>query len=304
MQLQLTRMKTNRHLSSFSWLMQIFCAVALATVLPFSSVHAQFSSIGTTTGLSFYIGDIHSENNIAGGSAGGGFTYRYHRHQYYNFRIGLSYLPIKGADSLSDETNIRRRNLSFKNNLVELSAITEVNLSKFDPLNFENSSPYVFGGLGMVYHSPYTHLNGQKHKLRPLGTEGQFLPNGKGPYSAITPFVVGGLGARLALTTRLHAGFEIGFRFLATDYLDDASTRVPDYERLKESNATAAVLSYRLPEVATTSSNPTGRIRGNPKNFDGYYYMGFHVSYSLTKSKQMTFREKFDRQRAAPSKPR
>ncbi|MEP7110244.1 MAG: hypothetical protein ABI760_19770, partial [Ferruginibacter sp.] len=73
--------------------------------------------------------------------------------------------------------------------------------------------------------------------------------------------------------------YEVGVRYLLTDYLDDVSTTYVNPELLQvERGRIAAELAYRY------NNNPAsieGRKRGNPKVKDWYYMTGFKLLIKL-----------------------
>ena len=106
----------------------------------------------------------------------------------------------------------------------------------------------IFLGVGVFHFNPYTYdNNGKKAYLQP-GTEGQGLasyPTRK-KYSLLQPFIPFGGGFKLNMGENLEVGFELGYRILFTDYLDDVSKTYPNMKALREGNGTEAVeLSYR-----------------------------------------------------------
>ena len=73
--------------------------------------------------------------------------------------------------------------------------------------------------------------------------------------------------------------YELGFRYLFTDYLDDVSTSYANPQALlAQRGATAVELAYRqnTPPVATE-----GNQRGNPKKKDWYYMTGIKLLIKL-----------------------
>jgi hypothetical protein len=160
------------------------------------------------------------------------------------------------------------RNLSFRNNITELSAIA---VWDFFPnhgtfLNRVNFTPYAFAGVGMFYHNPKAKAPaqdkngvpldeaGQWIALRPLGTEGQTSQYyDLKQYSLIQPSIPFGLGFRAKLQKRLDFEFEIGYRFLFTDYIDDVSGMYVDLGALDSDLARAMSDRSREPISATTS---------------------------------------------------
>ena len=189
---------------------------------------------------------------------------------------------VSGSDAESADKNDlesgifrAKRNLSFRNQIKELSVVTIIDL-------FENNStymsrvkwtPYIYVGGAIFLHNPQakapaTDLQGNALpqagewvNLRPLGTEGQYaaLPTtatnyGNTPYSLVQFAIPFGVGARFRLNEVLDLSADIGFRFTFTDYLDDVSKNYVDLPLLKDPLAQA--MSYRTNEF----------YGGNPPN--------------------------------------
>lgn len=202
-------------------------------------------------------------------------------------RVGLSGGQIAASDALSQSFGRKARDLHFRSNIIELHTAFIVEFIKdrdFGSITLgPHLSPYGFIGFGMFYHDPQARHQGIWHQLQPLGTEGQFLEGGKGPYSRLQISFPVGLGLNLRLTEFTGIGLEMGYRITMTDYLDDISTVYPNQASLFESSgAVAAALSmttefYEFEE---------GMIRGNPDTNDGFMFVNFSFNYFLDKFKK------------------
>lgn len=187
---------------------------------------------------------------------------------------------LRGSDASSADQNDTengiyryKRNLSFRNQIKELSALFVFDLFKNDGNYIARVkwTPYVFVGIAGFMHQPQaqapaTDLNGNTLaeagkwvNLRPLGTEGQYsqLQDGaanKGikPYSLFQAAIPFGLGARLKLTETIDLWADIGFRYTFTDYLDDVSQNYVDLGALNSDLARA--MSYRTGELHLPTS--------------------------------------------------
>lgn len=167
----------------------------------------------------------------------------------------------EGANFVQENANRYLRNLSFRNDIFELSMQGQIDLFKHGG-RFSSRPPlniYAFFGAGLVYHDPkgqapenfYTgafqgqgetislgEFAGQWISLRELGTEGQYFDkeayndaygkNPPSPYSRIQLVIPVGIGARYKLTNNLDVALEIGYRHTFTDYLDDVSGEYVD----------------------------------------------------------------------------
>lgn len=191
--------------------------------------------------------------------------------------VELSWNRI-GADDFYARNNDGRmhhytRNLSFRNDLLELSAVARYHFVKNDFSYAERPdfSPYLLAGAGLFHNDPKARTpefftDGSRHpdagrwrSLRPLGTEGQFTEGAtQSPYSAVQPVALLGLGAAFKINRNFSINLEVCYRFIFTDYLDDVSGNYVDLGAFD--SELAKIFSDRSAEV--NSSN--GR---NPRNF-------------------------------------
>ncbi|WP_456300531.1 DUF6089 family protein [Spirosoma telluris] len=169
-------------------------------------------------------------------------------------------------------------------------------------------TPYLFGGLALVAHSPEARTPTASDtsnrygprtwvKLQPLHTEGQGQPGYDKPYSLVTLAIPVGIGARYRLNENFNLGVEIGYRYTFTDYLDDVggTYAAPDAlqglaktmaDRRLEPDA-ARVNVTRNPSVQDfRQTNPdqfsTNAVRGADGIFnDGYLLTTFSIQYII-----------------------
>jgi len=203
---------------------------------------------------------------------------------YLGIRAGISYGRISGSDKNNDDPSISPRNLNFKTHLLEGSLGAELNL--LDPVAF-TAYPYLYAGVGVLHFDPYTYdKNNNKTFLRSLGTEGQGLEEypGRKMYS-LTQFCIPlGAGWKWRINETYELGYELGVRYLFTDYLDDVSTTYADPVALQaERGRIAAELAYRYVNPPTATA---GMQRGNPKVKDFYYFTGFKIVVNLNPMEQ------------------
>lgn len=135
--------------------------------------------------------------------------------------------------------------------------------------------PYLLGGIGLFHFNPRAMLGNAWFFLHELHTEGRGLTaheKGKN-YSLLQCSIPVGLGLRFRLFQKWHARFELAYRLLFTDYLDDTSGFYIDPENFykylpPEKAAVAEALADRRkikgPPIMEAS------IRGNPTKNDAY----------------------------------
>ena len=293
-----------------------------------------YSGVGLSLNAVNYFGDLaplprRFSTDISFTKPGIGVSFFHRFGPRYTLQFQYMFATLKGSDNesadksdLSNGVYRHQRNLSFRNQIHELSAVAYFDL-------FENQAtyisrvawtPYVFLGIAAFYHNPQAiapsrDLNGnslpeagQWVALQPLGTEGQnstLLPtdinNGIKPYSLIQVSIPFGIGARFKINEVFDLWADIGFRYTFTDYLDDVSAHYVDLGILKSPLAQA--MSYRSGELNPASlTTYTGRDsqpysvlpgygqefkdnnRGNNKQNDIFMVTSIRLTYILGKS--------------------
>jgi hypothetical protein len=212
----------------------------------------------------------------------GGFV-RYKLNDYISIHTSLNYIRIQCADNLSTNRGRRGRNLSFRNDILDLASRAEVYIYNIKDvggtgryrLDFKS---YAFVGVGAYLHGPKAIYEGAWTKLRPLKTEGQAKE-----YSKVGVCIPVGLGFYFTQKRKYRIGWEVSWRLTFTDYIDDISTVYADPADL--SSQASIDLANRHDELNGDPSVPTsvyyepGEKRGDPSDNDTYFYMGFSYSY-------------------------
>lgn len=247
---------------------------------------AQVSEIGITGGVSYYIGDINPLRHYPTNTRfGGGLLYRYNFDPRYALRLQGLYTRLEAYDADARDPLQQRRNLGFRTNLFEASALLEINFLKFRSLDRKDDhlwTPYVFVGLAYFHFNPQAFLDDTWYDLQPLGTEGQGSSAGGDPYKLDVMSIPFGVGFKFAMTDRLDLGVEWGLRRTYTDHLDDVSGIYVDNDRLAfETGPLTAELAD--PSVLRETGQNTGRSRGDGKTVDWYQYTGISLNWRLTR---------------------
>ncbi|MCC9136398.1 DUF6089 family protein [Pontibacter silvestris] len=213
---------------------------------------SRYASIGVNIGAMNYLGDIVPAPHFTSFRAKStrpsiGVTYTYRLYPRVSVRGGFQWGRIMGDDVLSasvdeaENADRFRRNLSFRNDIKELSAVAVIDLFENRRTYSRRPSfvPYGFVGLSVFHHNPKAYYeNGSRglaaeddiptgwYALQPLGTEGQYVENGNypDPYKRVQIAIPFGLGFRFRIDRLWDLGLEVGWRKTFTDYLDDAST--------------------------------------------------------------------------------
>lgn len=246
-----------------------------------------YNSVGFSVNALNYYGDLAPSPNkistdISFTKPGFGLSYTRRFGPRYSVQAQFMYGTIKGSDAesadkgdLSNGIYRYQRNLSFRNQIKELSVVAIIDL-------FENQStymsrvkwtPYLYAGVAVFMHNPQAMAPakdllggalpdaGQYVDLQPLGTEGQYstlnptdVNYGIKPYSLTQISIPFGIGARFRLNEVMDLSADIGFRYTFTDYLDDVSANYVSLGLLKSPLAQA--MSYRTNELPGYPTNP------------------------------------------------
>lgn len=300
--------------------MKTLVATFLSTLFLLMGINAfsQFDSrftrdIGFRLGAAYYLGDLSGTSeevkfgpmNIQFGQAGihAGVTARQFFTPMLAVEASINYGMIRGTDELSQIKTHYTRNLSFRNNIWEVSARGELHFLNLRDIGGTyryniGFSAFGFIGLGMFYHNPKAELNGTWYALQPMQTEGK-------KYSRIQPTIPLGLGFEFRINKRHIIGWDVGVRKTFTDYLDDVSGTYLHHSNFDD-DPIAKALQDRSPEVigkgdpnalpdeqasnvySYNTNLDGGSVRGNPENDDWYLFTAITYKYSL-KGKPKSF---------------
>ena len=249
---------------------------------------AQDWHVGGFVGISNYSGDLTQQRvDMKYTRPALGLLVRKDINRYLSVRGAITWGIATGADSTNSAKDLKARNLSFRSNVLEGSVIGEFNFLDLDEKGF---TPYVFVGIGVFGFDPTAKdQSGNRVRLRPLGTEGQGLPQypTRVPYDLWAISIPFGAGVKAILSDKWTLGFEIGLRPTTTDYLDDVSTNYVDKNTLLAYRGQKSVdMAYRGDEVTGKGVTPgtypaDGTVRGSDKHKDWYAFSGFTITYRL-----------------------
>jgi opacity protein-like surface antigen len=268
--------------------------LVLAAMCSAMAVSAQQSAIYLHGGITNYVGDMNDRYvHLPQSGKGIGLSYQHSLTDKFSLKAGVFYGSITSTDKQAAKASLVARNLSFQNNIVELSAMAEYAL--FAP-HQSNWTPYVHAGAAFFRHNPFTiDKAGNKHFLRPLSTEGQGLPEypDRQQYSLYEfAFPIGG-GVRVAVNSRVTIAYDLTVRKTFTDFLDDISGNYPDENILRSRKGNKAVeLSYRGGELPTgTATYPAlNTPRGSAKNRDWYSTQMITLGFKLKNEEKTIYR--------------
>lgn len=296
--------------------------LTIAILFISSALLAQYRwDFGVNIGASNYLGEIGGEEETRRDFV---FDMKLNRTQmvfgvFGRYKItpqlavntGINYGRVKGSDSNSKNPARVARNLSFQNDILEISTRLELTLLYDNDVGgrgYYNPDFRLYGflGAGVIRHNPKATYNGTDQDLigelldlQPLETEGisynlwQFsLPAGIGLYFT---------------HKKVHRfGWEIGYRTTFTDYIDDVSTTYA-YD-MGDNSSIAAEMGNRTTEISLETaasyadeydletpnggSYMVGEKRGDPTNNDGYLFTQFSYSYVI-KGKSSFYRRRY-----------
>ncbi len=289
---------------------KIILALAIFTT-PLIGVAQYNWDIGIQAGASNYLGEIGGKFDTRKDFVrdiklnktqftAGGFA-RYKFTSLLSAQLGLNWVRIQGADNASTNPARVGRNLSFRDDILELALTAQVFFYEMPDLGhtyrYKNDfKMYAFGGVGGFYYNPKAYTKeGDWVALRPLKTEGKSY----GPVNVCIPL---GLGFLFTVNKRHRIGWEFNWRTTFTDYLDDVSSEYVDPSTLESDEARA--LANRNPEISYMPTGTdegevatpgqygrAGEKRGDPSHKDTYLTTSLYYSYvirgrsSLYKSK-------------------
>jgi hypothetical protein len=270
--------------------MRFICLLFLSIIILATGAGAQTfysgSEYGIFLGGAQYFGDLNNQYGFKYVRPAGGAFVRLHLNPYIALRGSVSYTKIGYDDKFNNNPYQQKRNLSFRNDIVELAIQTELNFVRFETGNPEHRfTPYLTGGIGVLYHSPYVIYQDQKYFLRPLGTEGQNTETySNRKYSHFAACVPVGAGFKYWIRPGFNLGFEVADRITFTDYLDDVSTTYVG-DNLFSNDPQLANAAFNLQDRSGEQGGEklgrAGKQRGNNHTVDQYMYFIFKLSFQF-----------------------
>lgn len=220
---------------------------------------------------------------------------RYKLDHRLSVKAELSFLRIAGDDALSTNPGRRARNLSFGNNIFELTVTPQVKIYENNDLGSSyrfrlGFKYYVFAGIGVFHHNPKALYKGEWSALQPLKTEGV-------KYSLWQINIPMGTGFYFTMRKKHRIGFEYNWRMCFTDYLDDISTKYIDPSKI--SSPRGKKLANRTDELPPGTVGPDviaffkpGQKRGDASHKDNYMTVMFNYSY-VVRGKSSFYRSRY-----------
>lgn len=290
-----------------------YSLILLSLVLS-TSLSAQYRwDFGVSAGASNYLGEIGGQELTRRDFI---FDMKLNRTQYVvgafgrykltpqlSANIGFNFGKIKANDYNSKNPARVARNLSFQNNIAELTGRLELTLFYDNDVGgrgYYNPDFRIYGFLGAgimkhnpkaIYYGDLEEYNGKLVELQPLKTEGV-------DYKLWQFTLPAGIGLYFTHKKVHRIGWEIGYRTTFTDYLDDVSTNYAHDSQLNQDKLDLArAMSNRTTDqsladaqsyaeiygmdVPNRGSFAPGEKRGDVTNNDGYLFTQFTYSYVI-----------------------
>ena len=244
--------------------------------------------------------------------------YGYKLTDRFALRTGIYYGRVYGSDEFTPEYARNGRNLNFRSPIIELSEVVEFSIlresfgHRYNIKKARGKKPtpnlYIFAGVGGFFFNPRAQYlpvvmdgntgnpvldaegnttpntddpnYGKWYSLQPLGTEGQGYVSTRKKYSRIQMSIPFGVGLNCMLTKSWGIGFDFGFRYTLTDYIDDVSSTYVSPDIYDD-------------DIARYFSNPgskyrvgAGDQRGDTKYNDAYMFLTIKATYKMFASRR------------------
>ncbi len=239
--------------------------------------------------------------------------YGYKFAERWALRTGVYYGRVFGSDKFTPENARNGRNLTFRSPIIELSEVVEFSLVRENYVqryNFKHSKGarktqpnlYIFAGVGGFFFNPRAQYlptvqdeygnvvldaegnavqntenehYGDWYSLQTLGTEGQGIIPTREKYHRVQVSFPIGVGMNYPLNRSWGIGFDFGFRYTITDYIDDVSNTYVSPDIYDD-------------DIARYFSNPgskysvgCGEQRGDNAWNDAYMFLTIKATYKI-----------------------
>lgn len=270
--------------------------ILLFLLISFGNSFAQKHEISFNAGFSGYVGDLNPYKvyPLLNPEISGGASYSYRLKPHLALRGNLNFIKLAGDDATSGVEENLNRGLSFKNNIYEVSAVTDFEFFTFysDRKNLRYT-PYIFAGVGYMYNNAtledsisYIDSMVEIRNTQDNETNGEEAKvNSK--YNFLIPI---GVGFKVNLKGRFSVGLQVNYRFPignGYDMLDGVSGNYisPNNLDLSEVKNWEQLSAGNLTNYDTLIGSP----RGTKGRFDTYLTTVFTVGYSIYKFRDYTW---------------
>lgn len=289
----------------------------------------EYTEIGIQVGGAGYIGDMNNHvfsadnKSVLGfNSYSAGISAKHYlnpisaRDRTWGIRLDLNYNRLRGKDAWSSDASKISRNLQFTNNVWEGSLMGEFHFFDFRPNRMRSVlSPYVFAGMGMIYHNPKApHPDGsgkvslidQMVELREISRDPETDTVTRAVvHSKVAMLIPFGAGVKYNLSGSLapwSIGLELNYRYVFNDFLDGVGNKeYIDYSLFAKNNAPSLdQADWEKLSYPSNSGNPyatvIGTARGDKGN-DSYMTAVLRVTYTFYKWRDPLWRNPNARRR-------
>lgn len=211
-------------------------------------------------------------------------------------RAAAYYGRVYGSDELTTDPSRSGRNLYFRSPIIELSTVIEFSILResyghrysFKHIKGKRPTPnlYIFAGVGGFWFNPRAQYlpsdpnaehYGEWFSLQKLGTEGQGIIPTRPTYSRIQFCIPFGIGINCLLNRQWGVGFDYGFRYTFTDYIDDVSNTYVSTDIFDDPIAAY----FADPTCGEFIGSNPGDQRGQNKYPDVYMFLTVKVTYKI-----------------------
>ena len=200
---------------------RLFIALFLIFISCKSLVFAQIHELGLFVGGSNYIGEIGSTTFVKPNEMAYGLLYRWNRSPRHAWRFSYMQSKISAQDANASENARVQRDLSFYNNIKELSVGLEFNFFDFNLHSFDQKiTPYIYTGVAYTNYDEKYFFGGKSVK-----------DINRGVFAL--PMI---LGIKTNITKNYVLGFEVGVRYSFTDNLDGSNPKNENFKTLQFGN--------------------------------------------------------------------
>jgi len=291
----------------------LLLAAVLSTCFSFNA-DAQYKwEVGFKMGASNYLGDIGGyelprrdfvwDMHLDDTRMNYALFVRRKLNKKWSLGFNTDYISIWGFDANSLNPPRVARNANFRNRIFEVGGRAEYTLfydSDVGGRGYYNPDFhfYVFAGLAGYYHNPQSQIfegaafddasntyvkiepdyNGSEwYDTRPLRTENQ-----EEEYSKFGLAIPVGGGVRFTFNKSWRFGWELNWRTLFTDYIDDVSTQYGDIDQIAERGSIAEALAQQssIATVAYANSLPTDVDNGvtGGGSLNSHQWAGYEIN--------------------------
>lgn len=258
---------------------------SLVLVLASTEATAQYRwDFGLKVGASNYLGDIGGkylprrdfvvDMHLESTRMSAGAYMRYKVNKRLAFSANFDWIRITDRDAYTTYAPRRARNANFQNDLLELGGRAEMTIwydndvgnkgyynPDFKVFLFAGLAGYSSNPKGQIYNNGEVQYGGEWFELRDWKTEGQ-----KESYAKYGLAIPAGIGAYFTYNKKWRVQWDLSWRTVFTDYLDDISTvyATPNSDDSRIGN-TGESLAFEYVNNQTYQALLDGLVADNPE---------------------------------------